>query len=393
MATRCRKIARSAVRRVKRRESKRNAKHQTSKKRMNSRKMKGGKDKNDFYSIYAVKVNDTANSNKVLDIGILFYNHKTKKFHLFIQTIDGLNYTDYAIKLIKGLCGFGVVIDYTNCLEYTPNFYSRFKYYFRFDGKKLYSARYEPKENGRYEYQGNKGYAGHEWVNGTDEKLEKREIKPNPPDAPTTVTFLNQETQTVTFSETTFTFVKIVNDNTEESKYQPDEGLLVREKSEIESALQKADKAINERDTKNKLAAAAAAEEAAKKAKESPICNELQRRLDSAKKAIEEIQNIRDFFVDRGTVTAENVEATWKETKTPEELAKINELIGEFKQTIALMRNNRELCWTYLENIDSNKKVFDNIILNSHYDNSEALFKEILYQNTQDINAADKPID
>ena len=109
MATRRRKITRSAVRRVKRRESK-NAKLRSlrvrkhSSKRMNMREMKGGADPDDFFRVYSVEgiVGDPV-MNKYS--GILFYNHKTGYFHLFTYYLYG---TDLVFELVKGLCGLNI---------------------------------------------------------------------------------------------------------------------------------------------------------------------------------------------------------------------------------------------------------------------------------------------
>ena len=110
MATRRRKIARSAVRRVKRRNAQnaqnaqnakntklrtlRSRKNSTEKKRINIHKMKGGGGNYDIYLVYyddVAKFKDTANLEwtRITDsypgnmVGILFHNPTDKKFYLF----------------------------------------------------------------------------------------------------------------------------------------------------------------------------------------------------------------------------------------------------------------------------------------------------------------------
>jgi hypothetical protein len=99
MATHRRKIARSAVRRVKRRNTKlrtlRSRKNTTEKKaRMNMRKMRGGGGNYDIYLVYfddVAKFKDTTNTKwtQILKrypgnlVGILFYNPTDKKFYFF----------------------------------------------------------------------------------------------------------------------------------------------------------------------------------------------------------------------------------------------------------------------------------------------------------------------
>ena len=165
MATRRRKIARSAVRRVKRRESKnaklrslRSRKH--SSKRMNMRKMNGGADPDDFFSVYSVELYrevvaernrsfaEAIKEQEILYTGALFYNHKTKKFHLFtalsskvIKNLLGVavSLSPSYIKVIKHLLG----VDETDIfqpkpLDLQPNddYYGGIDYYNEFDGNK-----------------------------------------------------------------------------------------------------------------------------------------------------------------------------------------------------------------------------------------------------------------
>lgn len=99
MASHRRKIARSAVRRVKRRNIKlrtlRSRKNTTEKKRLNMRKMRGGGGNYDIYLVYfddVAKLKDTSNwkqwstlstsKNNPL-VGVLFYNPKDNKFYFF----------------------------------------------------------------------------------------------------------------------------------------------------------------------------------------------------------------------------------------------------------------------------------------------------------------------
>ena len=135
MATRRRKITRSAVRRVKRRESK-NAKLRSlrvrkhSSKRMNMRKMNGGADPDDFFRIYSV---ECIVGDPVMDkySGILFYNHKTRYFHLFTYYLYG---TDLVFELVKGLCGLNIKEGFKHNLGLgnSNNIGKRIQYYHKF---------------------------------------------------------------------------------------------------------------------------------------------------------------------------------------------------------------------------------------------------------------------
>lgn len=123
MATRRHKIARSAIRRVKRRNSKntklrtlRSRKNTTEKKaRLNMREMRGGGGKYDIYLVYfddVAKFKDPMDmpwqeymSNSISDenssplVGVLFYNPTDKKFYFF-----GYNkfYRPYVCRLLVG---------------------------------------------------------------------------------------------------------------------------------------------------------------------------------------------------------------------------------------------------------------------------------------------------
>ena len=250
MATRRRKIARSAVRRVKRRESKnaklrslrsrKNArKYSTAKnKRINLREMRGGVNvvngvevkvvagKDNFFTIYEVK-----------DIGILFYNHKTKNFYLFIQEYHN---DDYVIKFITWLCGFnGSLSDkhwlYPGSIS-NPNPYN-FKYYLTFDSskKKLYSVEYISARKGGIVMDGD--YDSH--VAGSDEQITKHELNTAPLENLNVPPTDNNENE-VTSDGINFTLVKAFGNETLETDYFSEKWLDIRDKAKLKTALERA---------------------------------------------------------------------------------------------------------------------------------------------------------
>ena len=215
MATRRHKITRSAVRRVKRRESKnaklkslrsrKNArKYSTAKnKRLNLREMRGGlwfnKDHTDFFSIYHVTTpgtdtisrwgpNGRAIEEKInvsMDVGILFYNHKTGHFRLFSK--DPRN-PMVMVKLVNGLCGLG-----TDTMVENTYGMRGWQYYYIFDGKKLWAVNIR---NGQIDI-----------TQGQSPAADVTKLE-------------NKTDQTVEFSGATFTLDKIVDDNTAETTHQ-----------------------------------------------------------------------------------------------------------------------------------------------------------------------------
>ena len=146
MATRRRKIARSAVRRVKRRASKsvklRSLRYRknSSKRMMTHRGGEGrdpgfeGLDKEKVFRTYCMIVEDDKSTfyYPIRSIFcILMYNHSSKHFHLFINEGGSQKKT---IELIKGLCG--IEIENPEILRW-PLWC---KYYYRFADDKLYSV-------------------------------------------------------------------------------------------------------------------------------------------------------------------------------------------------------------------------------------------------------------
>ena len=114
---------------------------------MNLRKMRGGKDPDDFFSIYHVTAPITSDTGKhrdgvkvtatkFEDVGILFYNHKTGHFKLFSKTYKPSNGTEFhMVKLINKLCGIGENEMMNHTLDE-----SGWRYYYIFDGKKLWAV-------------------------------------------------------------------------------------------------------------------------------------------------------------------------------------------------------------------------------------------------------------
>ena len=305
----------------------------------------------------------------------------------------------YVIELIKGLCGFSLSnsTDYF-WLETKPRGYRNFKYYFIFDGK-LHYTKYTPGSEAYWD-----GIKKHSKI---PEKYEKVEIVSPPdvsaPDVSTSAikTLSNQETQTVTFSETAFTFVKIVDDENAKSTYQVSEKFLSSDETKLKSALTIANQLFKERETKKTEAAAARKTAAMKTAQESPICQDLQTNIDSTKKAIEEIKKIKDFCYkeNRDIWKVEELLEKWKKTKTPEEITEIDELIGEFTKKIdiikGLMKGNQNLCLEYLKSQLGNDVVKEVIeVMDDYnrkkYNNSSTLFAAIVAKRIEEENDASR---
>ena len=302
----------------------------------------GGGD--DFFSIYGIsKYNEATKTNPV--IGILFYNHKTKKFHLFINHND-VGYHNDAIKLIAGLYGFNIILNFNHTFDLPRN---EFDYYFIFDGKKLYSARYIP---------GN---------TAAIETFTKHQIEPESPVSPTQ-TQLNKETQTqtVAFNDINFTFTKLVDETVAKSKYQPFDSYSLfvdNTKQRIESAFNMA--------IENKATAVN------KAAGELEICKVLQTKIQPAKNALDEIDKIKSFFeTNRGTMTKEEIKTKWKREKTPEEITRIDKLIGDLLETKKLINANITLCSKYLRSIHGIDLI--NIIHFAFYTDSSHVFDDII---------------
>ncbi len=184
--------------------------------------------KDSFFTIY-----------KVEGIGILFYNHKTKNFYLFIQAYY---YDDEVNKILKWLCGFNGSLG-DNHLLYPrsignpdPN---KFKYYLTFESskKKLYSVRYNPKIAGGLRMDGL--YDSH--VSGSEEKIEKIELTIDPhgnPNIPPTDNNSNE----ITIDNTSFTLVKAFGNETSDNDYFSENwsDFNFSDKAKLKTALERA---------------------------------------------------------------------------------------------------------------------------------------------------------
>ena len=246
MATRRRKITRSAVRRVKRRESK-NAKLRSlrvrkhSSKRMRVKQKGGlgfGKKDDDFFSIYRVTIPDTQTTTThgrkeinetidvIKDVCVLFYNHKNGQFRLFSKTTDGRTIIfDRTImfKLINALCGFDRE---SKILDQRYDSYG-WEYYYIFDGKDLYVV---------------------DTVTSVrDTEMHNRKTKITPKDkqspSPSAVAKLeNISNQKVPIDGTEFTFDKIVDDGEAVTKYQGKTSFFSSDDTKLDSYLDQARK-------------------------------------------------------------------------------------------------------------------------------------------------------
>ena len=263
--------SRSVKRRVKRRASKsvKRKLRPMSKKRMNLRKMRGGKDPNDFFSIYHVTVPITRNTDKhkdgvrltatkFEDVGILFYNHKTGHFKLFSKKHEPSNGTGiHIVELINRLCGVGK----NDMLDYTLD-ESSWKYYYIFDGNTLWAVKKNESS------QGGKQYKIEIRKNPTQQRITKLE---------------NKQEQDVNIGDSisSCTIVKLVDDDEAKTNYQGSEGVFTFEDTQLRSYFQKVQevdrnfaevwtqtikKKQEEMDSKKAEAEKKAAEEAAAKA-------------------------------------------------------------------------------------------------------------------------------
>jgi hypothetical protein len=132
--------------------------------------MRGGKDPEDFFSVFSIKLQDTTSDRSKYRngfyFGILFYNFFSKQFQLFIYrpddegersavvSADEKYYGVFAREIINYLCGlkldlkyFGNSINYyTYVNEYRWN--NLLKFHFIFEGKnELYSVRNNPDDS------------------------------------------------------------------------------------------------------------------------------------------------------------------------------------------------------------------------------------------------------
>jgi len=172
-----------------------------------------------FFTIYKVKVVSIVNRQSN-DIGILFYNHKTKNFYLFIQTYD--NDGD-VIKFITGLCGFSGNLGTDHLLypgsidEIDPD---NFKYYLTFDSseKKLYFH-----------------------VARSDEQITKQELDfVFDPAKTLIVPPIENVPKEVTSEGIKFTLVKAFGNETSENDYFSEKWHDVTDKAKLKTALERA---------------------------------------------------------------------------------------------------------------------------------------------------------
>lgn len=254
--------SRSVKRRVKRRASKsvKRKLRPMSKKRMNLRKMRGGKDPNDFFSVFAIKLQDDNKYSKGVDFGILFYNFFSKQFQLFIyrpdttrQNDDAANseekyYGVFARELINYLCGlkldynfYGNEIGYYTYVNETL-WHNLFKFHFIFKGNELYSVRNNPDDS----------TTRTKVINAVFEsklpppEYEKRKVDVISSTEGTRWEQKNEDTHTffidkdnsnhIDFNQLSFTLSKVVNDEVAKKDYQPISGLLNSLKTEVTSA-------------------------------------------------------------------------------------------------------------------------------------------------------------
>jgi len=249
MATRRRKITRSAVRRVKRRESK-NAKLRTLRSRKNSSKrmrvkQRGGgifgNDPDDFFSIYSVQIYrdfvPSANLRFGKDLplrhiiytGALYYNHKTKKFHLFTLE-EGIEYEYQVMKIVLERLLGGELHEEPHKL----NMNNGILYYNEFDGKNL---------NSMYAYTGTRH--GHKGFLLTDVPEIKYDIKKVPIPFAITSQLENKEgdqpfdVKVVDRNEKlpyTLTFSRFISDE-EAKNYQIPSGIFDSPKTKIDNGV------------------------------------------------------------------------------------------------------------------------------------------------------------
>ena len=129
--------------------------------------MRGGKDPNDFFSVFAINLQDTTSDRSKyrngFAFGILFYNFFSKQFQLFIYRPDDKGERDddvraeekyygvFAREIINYLCGLKLNLEYfgdsINYYTYVneEQWKNLFKFHFIFEGKnKLYSVRNNP---------------------------------------------------------------------------------------------------------------------------------------------------------------------------------------------------------------------------------------------------------
>lgn len=399
--------SRSVKRRVKRRASKsvKRKLRQISKKRMNLRKMRGGKNPDDFFSIYNVTTPIDTESKIWVDgrlqkrttkemnsVGMLFYNHKNGHFRLFLKYNEP--------NLIHGLCGIDI-----KDMEDRRFGSMGWSYYYIFEGKKLYTVTMD--KSGFY----------------TELQWSKNEIRQLPSKSGTKLQ--NQEEQTVSIDGTDFTFAKIVPDNEAKDNYQGSTSMFSTQdtvksyfdqmrkvETKISSERQLANekkhkKEQEEREKREKeekeaaeLAAAAEAEAALKAAQDAPICNELESKFGSLEKALVEIENIKKFWETQNihkVSTAESCAEEWKKTQTAEKIAEIDALIGELYDITEMIKTNKDLCWEHFKTIRLNRKLFpavlfelDKITKNKNDKTSLGVFQRLANEQEVSIREAQR---
>ena len=255
-----------------------------SKKRMNLRKMRGGKNPDDFFSVFAIKLQDGNKYSKGVDFGILFYNFFSKQFQLFIYPpelqfqkesdakFEEKYYGVFARELINCLCGlkldynfYGNELGYYTYVNEILLWRNLFKFHFIFRGNKLYSVRNNPDNStGRTKV-----------INALFEsklpppEYEKREVDVKPSTEGTRWEQKNKDTHTffidkdnrnhIDFNQLSFTLSKVVDDEVAKKDYQPISGLFNSLKTEVISAwsMAKAAKEAPQRMRQDHLAAAA----------------------------------------------------------------------------------------------------------------------------------------
>lgn len=197
---------------------------------MNLRKMRGGKDPEDFFNIYHVTAPITSDTGKhrdgvkvtatkFEDVGILFYNHKTGHFKLFSKIYKPSNGTEFhMVKLINNLCGIGENEMMNHTLDE-----SGWRYYYIFDGKKLWAV--NKKQQSSQDV----------W------KPYKIDIGTKPPQHSVKTLEKISAEQDVNIGDSIYscTIVKIVTDDDAKTKYQGSEGFFTSEDTQLRSYFQK----------------------------------------------------------------------------------------------------------------------------------------------------------
>ena len=288
---------------------------------MNMRKMNGGADPDDFFSVYSVELyrevvaernrsfakeikEQEIKEQEILYTGALFYNHKTKKFHLFtalsskvIKNLLGVavSLSPSYIKVIKNLLG----VDETDIfqpkpLDLQPNddYYGGIDYYNEFDGNKwrtLYCH-----------FVTKKKLDGFRRIDVEEMEYDIDEINIPPANRGTPIKLENTEgDQTVDVGgNEKLTFSRVVTDDEAKKTYQiKSSSIFVRNETTIKNAVAIATKVFSiirniQRNKKNAINEQIAAAE--KKYHEKPEVIEETKRFWEAQKKKDEARDLEE---------------------------------------------------------------------------------------------------